>query len=170
MCSRPVGRMPLTTRLPRAPSVRAFFSLPIRLPIALPGNFGVRRSCRRFLRGGECSTTPRVPLLPTLSPLKREQDSRTPKWHSQFWLCGLAWHIAPCRAGAQHAAPLREQIARDDHALNLAGAFVDRDDARVAVHALDIGLARVAHAAMYLHRFIDYAIHHLAGIQLRFRG
>src|SRR5712692_1852282 len=25
MCSRPVGRMPLTTRLPRAPSVRGFF-------------------------------------------------------------------------------------------------------------------------------------------------
>src|SRR5712692_11470932 len=63
-----------------------------------------------------------------------------------------------------------EQIARDDHALDLAGAFVDRDDARVAVHALDIGLARIAHAAVYLHRFIDYAIHHFAGVQLRFRG
>src|SRR5216684_8817316 len=62
-----------------------------------------------------------------------------------------------------------EQVARDDHALNLAGAFVDRDDAGVAVHALDVGLARIADAAVNLHRFIDYAIHHFAGVEFGLR-
>src|ERR1700687_5041580 len=63
-----------------------------------------------------------------------------------------------------------EQFSCDDHALNLAGAFVDRYYAGVAVHALDVSLARIAYAAVNLHRFIDYAIHHLAGVQVLFRS
>ena len=55
-----------------------------------------------------------------------------------------------------------EQVAGDDRALDLAGAFVDGDDAGIAVHALDFGFAGVALAAVDLHGFVDDAIDHFA--------
>src|SRR6266852_5997174 len=150
MCSRPVGRMPLTTRLPRAPSARGFFFDSEPVVNRSPWKFGVRRSRRRFY--AVMSARPRLPFdsPAELTPLKREQDSRTPKRH----------RLKPV---------LLKQVARDDLALDLAGAFVDRDDAGVAVHALDVGLARIADAAVNLHRFIDYAIHHFAGVEFGLR-
>src|SRR5690242_13658831 len=50
---------------------------------------------------------------------------------------------------------LPQKVAGDDDALDFAGAFVDGDDAGVAVHALDVGFARVAGAAVNLHGFVN---------------
>src|SRR5215469_10895791 len=62
-----------------------------------------------------------------------------------------------------------EQFARDDHALHLAGPFVNSDDARIAVHALDFRLSRIPDAAVHLHRLVDDTFHHFAGVELRLR-
>src|ERR1700739_2218601 len=106
MCSRPVGRMPLRTRL--------------RLSGALSA-------------GGTL-----------MSPL------------------GTGFFTAP-------RLPCAQQVSSDDQALNFAGAFVDREDARVAVHALDVTFTRIAHAAMNLHSLIGDAIGRLGGKEFRAR-
>ena len=60
---------------------------------------------------------------------------------------------------------MTEEIAGDDGALDFAGAFVDGDDAGVAVHALDFRFAGVAQAAVDLHGFVDDTIDHFAGVE-----
>src|SRR5580700_1846735 len=62
-----------------------------------------------------------------------------------------------------------EQVARDDQALNFAGAFVDREDTGVAVHALDVAFARIAHAAVNLDGLVGDAIGRLGGEKFRAR-
>ena len=63
-----------------------------------------------------------------------------------------------------------QKIAGDDGALDFAGALVDGDNAGVAVHALDVGLARVAEGAVDLDGFADDAIDHFAGVEFRAGG
>src|SRR6266404_3809753 len=65
---------------------------------------------------------------------------------------------------------LPKQVAGDDRALHFAGAFVDGNDAGVAVHALDIGLTRITEAAMDLHGFVNDAINHFAGVEFCLRS
>src|SRR6266478_4802160 len=92
--------------------------------------------------------------------------------------CNQDWlgYQEPAPAGgsyktAQARLPtLLEQIAGDDHALDFAGAFVNGDDAGVAVHALDIGLTRITDAAMNLHGFVDDTIGHFAGVKFCLRS
>src|SRR5580704_11089980 len=55
----------------------------------------------------------------------------------------------------------------DDQALDLAGAFVNFGDARIAVGAFDWVFAAVAVAAMNLNRFMRDARGHLAGKKFR---
>src|SRR5205807_3673253 len=68
------------------------------------------------------------------------------------------------------SATCGQQVPSNDHALNFAGAFVDREHARVAIHALDVALARVTHAAVNLHGLIGHAIGHLGGEKFRARS
>ena len=63
-----------------------------------------------------------------------------------------------------------QKIAGDDGALDFAGTFVDGDNAGVAIHALDVGFARVAEAAVDLDGFVDDAIDHFAGVEFRAGG
>src|SRR5882724_1195578 len=72
--------------------------------------------------------------------------------------------IVPVRTGTQTtrkpglsiSTSLAQQLARDDHALDFACPLVNRNHARVAVHALHIRLPRIPHASMHLHRLIHY--------------
>ena len=59
----------------------------------------------------------------------------------------------------------REEVAGDDGALDFGGAFVDGDNASVAVHAFDFGFAGVAEGAVDLDGFVDYAIDHFGGVE-----
>src|SRR5579864_3110127 len=106
MCSRPVGRMPLRTRL--------------RLSGALSAGGTLMR-----LSGAGFFITTRLPCA--------------------------------------------QQVSSDDEALNFAGAFVNRENAGVAIHALDVAFARIAHAAMNLHGLVGDAIGHLGGEKFRAR-
>src|SRR5882724_5499021 len=76
---------------------------------------------------------------------------------------------AQAPTGQTRVAALPEQIPRDDHALDFAGAFVNRDDAGVAVHAFDIGFARIAEAAVNLHGFVRDAVGHFACVEFCLR-
>lgn len=59
----------------------------------------------------------------------------------------------------------RQQVASDDGALDFAGAFVDGDDAGIAVHAFHVGFAGIALAAVDLDGFVDNAVDHFAGVE-----
>src|ERR1700739_4054566 len=80
--------------------------------------------------------------------------------------------MSPLGTGFFTAArlPCTQQVSSDYQALNLAGAFVDREDAGVAMHARDIAFARIAHAAMNLHGLIGDAIGRLGGEKFRSRN
>src|SRR5712671_1497875 len=108
-------------------------------------------------------------LLDLVAPLDATYDANTVKAGARL---PHSKALTSCRAGTQPCCVpmLQTQVAGYYQALNLAGAFVDGDYAGIAVHALDIGFARIAYAAVNLHRFIDYAIHHFAGVQFRLRG
>src|SRR2546427_6713554 len=67
------------------------------------------------------------------------------------------------RVGIGAAHPGAEQVSGDDHALNLAGAFINGERASVAIHAFHVALARIAHAAVNLHGLIGHAVGHLGG-------
>src|SRR2546428_8695994 len=98
----------------------------------------------RFCNRPACLPSAHVPQIP--APLLRDSAGLKP--------------------GLYISTGFTKQLAGDDHALDLARAFVNRDYARVAVHALDLRLARVPDTAMHLHGFVHHAIHHLAGVQL----
>ena len=94
-------------------------------------------------------------------------------WHSQSWLCGFVacQYTAGPRYVLQKAHSQEwlcylacQQIAGDDHALDFAGAFVNRDYAGVAIHALDVRFARIPQAAVNLHGFVRDAIHHFSRV------
>src|SRR6202011_6351292 len=61
-----------------------------------------------------------------------------------------------------------QQFSGDDHALDFAGAFVNGQDAGVAVHALHRGLTGIADTAVDLHGFGGYPIGHFARIKFCF--
>src|SRR2546421_12357336 len=61
-----------------------------------------------------------------------------------------------------------EQIPRDDEVLNLVRPLVDARHTQIAVPALNRHLAGVAHAAVYLHHAINYAVRHACAIELRY--
>src|SRR6516164_6167042 len=58
-----------------------------------------------------------------------------------------------------------QNIPGNDGTLNLAGAFVDREDAGVAVHSLNFGFAGVAETAVNLYCLVDDPIDHFARVQ-----
>src|SRR4051812_35385635 len=81
----------------------------------------------------------------------------------------LCNHCGCC--GARRSADLHPaDRARDHEPLDLRGALEDRVDLRVAVHALDGILARVAVAAEDLDRTLRGPDGHLARLQLRHRA
>src|SRR5580658_566639 len=63
-----------------------------------------------------------------------------------------------------------QQIARDYDALHFTGAFVNCEHASIAIITLDVCLAGIADAAMYLHGAIGDTIGHFAGVQFCARG
>src|SRR5690242_1522464 len=64
---------------------------------------------------------------------------------------GMPVPLKPSQSTRRHPLLLlrSQELARDDHALHFARAFVNRNHARVAVHALDIRLPRISDAAMH---------------------
>src|SRR5687768_3158598 len=80
----------------------------------------------------------------------------------------------PCRADGTttpfRSRPLSQQLFCDDHALHLARAFVDAEDARVAVGALDRGALHVAHPAVDLQHAVRDPAGHLGRVHLHHRG
>src|ERR1700691_363959 len=146
MCRRPVGRMPLTTRF-------FFVSAANRIdPFLTPAK----------LCHPETSSTPastevrrRFQVLGSAQGDNKKQKRKRPKRKGKT---ARAQRHPPRSAAATTAEtnsgkfdrckdrplrPLQTKVARDDHALDLAGALVDGDYAGVAVHALDIGFARI---------------------------
>src|SRR5260221_12894226 len=67
------------------------------------------------------------------------------------------------------ARALLGEVARDQQPLDLAGAFVDLRDARVAIVALDRIVAQVAVAAVDLDRLGAYPLGELGCVELRLR-
>src|SRR3990172_2453284 len=65
---------------------------------------------------------------------------------------------------------LAENAAGDDLPLDLARALADRQQTRVAPVAVDRVLARVAVAAVDLHRVPAVPVRHLGGEELRHAG
>src|ERR1700735_3266316 len=63
-----------------------------------------------------------------------------------------------------------QKVAGYYQALHFAGAFVNCQDAGVAVVALDVGFTRVAAAAVDLDGVVGYAIGHFAGVEFGARG
>src|SRR5688572_33483439 len=63
-----------------------------------------------------------------------------------------------------------EELAADDHALDLRGALADQQQRRVAVEALDLVLLRVAVAAVDAEGVLDDLLAGLGGEQLRHAG
>src|SRR5579884_3086152 len=59
-----------------------------------------------------------------------------------------------------------QKVVRNDHALHLAGAFINAQDPGIAIEALDVQLPHVAHAAVDLDAAIGDAVDHLTAIQL----
>src|SRR5262245_48980774 len=108
--------------------------------IVLSSSGGVSLAQVRF------GTTPHIE-----PPSRRIVPSRSAVMrHSPTWI----------RRGRQNAATglaLRQDRARDDHALHLARALADRAQLGVAPHALDGVLARVAVAAVDLDRIVGDA-------------
>src|SRR5688500_7281996 len=62
-----------------------------------------------------------------------------------------------------------EELAGDDHLLDLTGAFVDAEKPCVAIHALDRHAPHVAGAAVDLHGPVGDPVDHLTGEVLRAR-
>ena len=69
------------------------------------------------------------------------------------WRAGLS-SAARARSAVNSVRRLLQQPRRDEHPVDLVGPLVDARDARVAVHALERELARVAVAAEHLHPFV----------------
>src|SRR5690606_38240641 len=65
---------------------------------------------------------------------------------------------AACSRPRPPRPDLRQQQARDHLGHDLVGPATDAEDARVAVVALDLALAPVAHAAVELHGVVDHAV------------
>src|SRR5205085_10620725 len=65
--------------------------------------------------------------------------------------------------------PLAQHLPGDDELLDLARAFVDAEQPRVAVEALDRDAAHVARAAVDLHRAVGHAADGLRADVLRRR-
>src|SRR5581483_105137 len=65
-------------------------------------------------------------------------------------------------APIQRSSTATQQVAGDHDLLDLAGAFVEAEDAPVAVEALDAVVGDVARAAENLHRLVGHAADHLA--------
>src|SRR3546814_6583662 len=63
-----------------------------------------------------------------------------------------------------------DELPGDDDALQLVGAFADRQQRRVAVEALDRELLGIAVAAMHPHGFHGVGDRRLGGEQLRHAG
>src|SRR5947209_20520598 len=59
-----------------------------------------------------------------------------------------------------------QELAADDHALDLGGALADQQQRRVAVQPLDLVLLRVAVAAVDAERLLDAEAPRLGGEQL----
>src|SRR5258706_2210159 len=68
------------------------------------------------------------------------------------------------------ARVLLGEVARDEQALDFAGAFVDLRDARVAVVPLDGIVVQVAVAAVDLDRLGAHPFGELGGVELGLRG
>src|SRR5215470_15419008 len=81
---------------------------------------------------------------------------------------GLEGRRLPASELDLHA--ILEQAARDHEALDLARAFVDLHDARVAVVALDGVLLHVAVAAVDLYRLVRDPRRGLGRVELGHRG
>src|SRR5829696_5369912 len=64
----------------------------------------------------------------------------------------------------------RDQLAPDDHALDLGRTFADEQQRRVAVEPLDLVLLRVAVAAVDAEGVLDDLLAGLGGEQLRHPG
>src|SRR5947209_10294224 len=75
-----------------------------------------------------------------------------------------------CMRELSAARGLLGEVARDDEALDLARAFVDLRDARVAVVALDRIVLHVAVAAVDLDRLRAHPFGHLGGVELGLRS
>lgn len=69
-----------------------------------------------------------------------------------------------------HPFPLFQHCPRDDHSLDLAGAFVDGGDADVAVEALHGIFAAEPVGPVDLHRRVAHRFGGLAGVQLGHAG
>src|SRR5579859_477295 len=90
--------------------------------------------------------------LPPNTAIERGRSSR---------VRSLAMRSGP--AGAQ-------QLARDDVALDLAGAVPDPLDPRIAPQALQRQLVHEPHAAIDLQRGVGHPRQHLRGIELGLRN
>src|SRR6185312_17124850 len=75
-----------------------------------------------------------------------------------------------CARGCRAERSRREEVARDDHALDLARAFADFADLRVAEVTLDGELARVAVTAVDLQRLVARARRGFARVELGHGG
>src|SRR2546426_12618437 len=67
-------------------------------------------------------------------------------------------------------ARVAEQLARGDHALDLAGALVYVGDPHIAEPLLEQVLARYSHRAEQLDAALGHLAHHGAGLRLADRG
>src|SRR6185436_8065243 len=85
------------------------------------------------------------------------------------WKANENWMMAVRMASARSMSALGER-SRDEQPLDLARAFVDLRDARVAVVALHRVVLDVAVAAMDLDRFRADPFGELGGEKLRLRG
>src|SRR5665213_2745061 len=150
MWRRPVGRMPLRTRFLCEESVTRIVTPCFQSNSVQFTDAGTLPSCGP--RGFRSTATLRCAVLKTARPPLLQL--RLQNQHSEESLCYLPG----------------QQIARDDHALNFAGAFVNGDDASVAIHAFDVRFARIALAAVNLNCFVSHAIYHFSGIQFCARG
>src|ERR1700739_1272294 len=106
---------------------------------------------------------------PSRACLQQASKERALRMTTCAWLRArlkLNLNPHPQKPRVRHPVPLLrgagKEVAGDDGALYFAGAFVDGDDAGVAVHAFDIGLAGIAETAVDLHGFVDNAIDHFA--------
>src|SRR5713101_5058905 len=152
MCSRPVGRMPLNTRLlwrgkPATTLPVAFAFSPL---VTLAPKPSLQKS--RFLASLEMTI-----FSYDFNVNQKRGRAEARPYNVLLTRCNLLF-------------PSSEQFSRNDHPLHLAGPFINGDHARIPVHALDIGLTRVTDGAMRLHRLVHHAVHHLAGVKFGLGG
>src|SRR5882724_3769706 len=147
-------KFPPTTRAIRPSWARWHrpFSVTAPTPVMLInvspcGPWPPRKRCSRASRMASAAPVP--PLPPTISV---SASRIMPAACAAVMMLSMVAHAASCG--------LLLDLARDDQALDLVGAFVDLGEAHVAEQPLDAVLARIAVAAMDLQRVGDVLHRH----------